>query len=64
MLLETLLVGEAGAIDTGQLVRVLVAVPVGTSHAHHLVVLQPTGVRHVRTSAQVFKVDDPSSPVT
>ncbi len=54
--LETFLVGKASAVHAGQLVAVLVAMPVSTRHGEHLEILELTGTRHVGTGAQVFKV--------
>ncbi len=54
--LETFLVGKAGAVHAGQLVAVLVAMPVGTRHGEHLEILELAGRRHVGAGAEVFKV--------
>ena len=53
---ETFLVGKAGAIDAGQLVTVLVAMPVGARHREHLEILELASRRHVGAGTEVFKV--------
>ena len=53
---ETFLVGKASAVHAGQLVAVLVAVPVGARHGEHLEILELAGRRHVRTGTEIFKV--------
>ena len=53
---ETFLVSEAGAVHAGQLVTVLVAMPVSTGHGEHLEILELASRRYVRAGTEVFKV--------
>ncbi len=53
---ETFLVGKAGTVHAGQLVAVLVAMPVGARHREHLEILEFASTRHVGAGAEVFKV--------
>ena len=53
---ETFLVCKAGSVHAGQLVAVLVAMPVGARHGEHLEILELAGRRHVGAGAEVFKV--------
>ncbi len=53
---ETFLVGKAGAVHAGQLVAVLVAMPVSTRHGEHLEILELASRRHVGAGTEVFKV--------
>ena len=53
---ETFLVRKAGAVHAGQLVAVLVAMPVGARHGEHLEILELAGRRHVGTGTEVFEV--------
>ena len=53
---QTFLVCKASAVHAGQLIAVLVAVPVGARHGEHLEILELAGRRHVGAGAEVFKV--------
>ena len=53
---ETFLVSKASTVHAGQLVAVLVAMPVSTGHGEHLEILELAGRRHVGAGAEVFKV--------
>jgi hypothetical protein len=53
VLLQFLLLGEGDGIQSGELLALLVAAPVGTGHAHHLGGLDEGGVGDVRSAAQV-----------
>ena len=53
---ETFLVSEAGTVHAGQLVAVLVAVPVSTGHGERLEILELASRRHVGAGTEVFKV--------
>ena len=53
---EAFLVGKAGTVHAGQLVAVLVAMPVGTGEAQHLESLELARRGHVRTGTEVFPV--------
>ena len=52
--LEALVVREAGAVDAGEAVAQLVAMPVGARHRHDLEGAEHAGRRHVRTGAEIL----------